>query len=70
MGTPDELDVARLKRYERQLPRIVGEDLPYERIVRVYKLINEVGVWRDSIDIMKFLYVYFELREEEMVGDR
>lgn len=70
VGTPDELDVARLKRYERQLPRIVGEDLPYERIVRAYKLINEVGVWRDNIDMMKFLYLYYELRKEEMVGDR
>lgn len=51
-------DEKKLSRYNIFLGSII--DTPYPRILRLYVLLKECGVWHSDVDMINFIYQYYE----------
>lgn len=55
---PDCFDEKKLSKYNIYLQRI-GNDIPYNRISRLYCMLRESGRWYSNRDLLDFLYKYY-----------
>ena len=57
-GLPECYDEKKLSRYNVYLRTIV--DIPYPRIMRLYLLLKKCGRWYTDIDMINFIYQFYE----------
>ena len=55
---PDGYDESRLSRYKLYLNSII--ETPYYRILNLYLMLKKSGKWYSSVDMMNFIYNYYE----------
>jgi len=55
---PEGFDEKRLSRYNWSLTRITDE-IPYNRLVKLYWLLKDSGYWRSKKDLLDFIYKYY-----------
>lgn len=66
-GIPECYDEKRLSKYNIYLETI-GNEIPYNRINRLYCMLKESGVWYSDRDMLCFLYKYYGGIEDAVVG--
>lgn len=59
---PDCYDTKRLSRYKSMLNIII--EIPYSRILNLYLCLKQSGNWYKDIDMVSFLYLYYEKGEK------
>ena len=57
-GLPECYDEKKLSRYNVYLRTII--DIPYPRIMRLYLLLKKCGRWYTDIDMINFIYQFYE----------
>lgn len=61
-GVNTDIDLKRLKRYERYLPTLTSSEISYELLITTYKTLLETGKWNGDLDMLNFIYSYYEMR--------
>ena len=64
---PDCYDEKKLSRYNIYLRKIV-EDIPYDRILRLYFALKKSGKWYNKISMVQFIYDYYGGCCDEDIG--
>lgn len=61
MDLPECYDEAKLSRYNIYLKTII--DIPYNRIMGLYLMLKKCGRWYSDVDLVNFIYQYYEKGE-------
>lgn len=64
---PEQFDEKRLSKYNYYLETIENE-IPYERIMKLYLLLQEDKVWYSAQDVLSFLYKYYGGVSDEIIS--
>lgn len=64
---PEQFDEKRLSKYNFYLETI-EEKIPYERIMKLYLLLQEDRVWYSDQDVLNFLYKYYGGVSNEIIS--
>lgn len=57
-GIPECYDEKKLSRYNMYLKKIT-EEIPYDRIIRLYLCLKGSGKWKDKSSMVQFIYDYY-----------